>query len=72
MNRNQSPMTSQSHDAQKSRVIAMMVLAGVLAPFVLPIWGAALVMLVALVTFRLLATTELATAPVVVRRDSRR
>jgi hypothetical protein len=48
------------------------VLAGVLAPFVLPIWGAALVMLVALVTFRLLATTELATAPVVVRRDSRR
>jgi hypothetical protein len=49
-----------------------MVLAGVLAPFVLPIWGAALVMLVALVTFRLLATTELATAPVAVRRDSRR
>jgi hypothetical protein len=71
MHRDQSPMTSESSDARRARIIAMMLSIGIVGALVLPIWTAALVMLGALAMLRLLTTPEPAVVPVVIRREDR-
>jgi 4-hydroxybenzoate polyprenyltransferase len=72
MDRNQSPMTVQGSVARRVAMIAALLLAGVAGALTLPIWTAAMVMLVALVAMLKLATPEPVAVPVVNRRDSRR
>ena len=67
MQRNQN-----SQESRRSVAVAGIVLTGVVAALMLPLWMAALLMLVALCAIRSIAVVEPAIEPVVIRRDERR
>jgi type IV secretory pathway TrbD component len=67
MQRNQ-----MSQESRRSVAVAGIVLTGVVAALVLPIWMAAVCLLVALCVLRTIAGVEPAFEPVVIRRDERR
>ena len=65
--------TSQtSQESRRSVAVAGIVLTGIVAALTLPLWMAALLMLVALCVIRIIAVAEPAVEPVVIRRDERR